>query len=99
MDAIFLARGLVEKNANALQESPLILLALDWAKAFDSICPQALVESLKRFGVTLKMLHVIESIYTNRVFCVAGAGVTSEYHEQKFGICQGCPLSPFLFGG
>ena len=57
MDAIFLARRLVE-NANAVQESPLILLALDWAKAFDSICPRALIEGLKRVGVPLKMLNV-----------------------------------------
>ena len=42
-------------------------------------------------------VSVVEDIYSRRSFRVKDCGVTSERHEQKFGICQGCPLSPFLF--
>ena len=43
------------------------------------------------------MLEIIRAIYSNRVFEVRDAGYTSGPHIQHFGICQGCPLSPFLF--
>ena len=97
MDAIFLARRLIEES-NALQNKPLLMLALDWAKAFDSICPDALCESLERFGIPSKFLQVVRAIYTDRRFFVSDAGQKSEFRKQEFGICQGCPLSPFLFG-
>ncbi|CAE8632912.1 unnamed protein product [Polarella glacialis] len=97
MDAIFLARRFVE-DTNISKDRSLIMLALDWAKAFDSISPAGLILSLSRFGIPDKFLKVVQSIYTDRCFFVSDAGVTSELHPQKFGICQGCPLSPFLFG-
>ena len=40
---------------------------------------------------------IVASIYSNRTFKVRDAGSTSTEHVQHFGICQGCPLSPFLF--
>eukprot|EP00959_Pyramimonas_sp_CCMP1952_P466226 9489631-Pyramimonas_sp.AAC.1 len=48
-DAIFLARRVIEE-AWATKGGSAALLALDWAKAFDSISPEALSVSLKRFG-------------------------------------------------
>lgn len=95
-DALFLARRMIEQ-AWEQKEGKLILLALDWAKAFDSISPDALVSALARFGVPIHMLRVIRAIYDNRVFQVRDAGCMSGSHPQRFGICQGCPLSPFLF--
>ena len=74
------------------------LLALDWAKAFDSINPQALLMSLRRFGLPDHVLNVISSIYSDRQFFVEECGVRSCAAPQSSGICQGCPLSPFLFG-
>ena len=74
------------------------MLALDWAKAFDSVSPESLQQALRRFGASGKMLAIISAIYTDRHFFVEDAGVKSPNHPQHFGICQGCPLSPFLFG-
>ena len=95
-DALFLARRLIERAWES-KDGKLIFLALDWAKAFDSIAPDALLTALKRFGVTSQMLSVIGAIYSNREFRVQDAGNTSGRHQQHYGICQGCPLSPFLF--
>ena len=95
-DALFLARRLIER-AWDLKDGMLVFLALDWAKAFDSISPDALLEALRRFGVPACMLKVISSIYSSRRFQVRDAGCTSKPHPRRFGICQGCPLSPFLF--
>ena len=95
LDAVFLARRAIE-DANAIKDKTLMMLALDWAKAFDCISPQALIKALARFGLPEKILAVISGIYTNRKFYVSDAGVTSQAHTQEYGICQGCPLSPFL---
>ncbi len=73
------------------------LLALDWRKAFDSIDPAALLNALRRFGLPPHFLRVVDAIYTDRSFVVKDSGHTSEARKQFSGICQGCPLSPFLF--
>ena len=73
------------------------LLALDWRKAFDSINPSSLLQALRIFGIPDQFVDMIQSIYTDRCFRVSECGVTSERHLQQSGICQGCPLSPFLF--
>ena len=72
-------------------------VALDWAKAFDSIFPEALTRALRRFGCPLKLVSVIGAIYENRTFVVQDNGICSNPKTQHYGICQGCPLSPFLF--
>jgi hypothetical protein len=95
-DAILLARRAIEQ-AWELKDGKVILLALDWAKAFDSVSPAGLIESLRRFGIPAPFRDMISSIYTDRRFIVKDAGETSSWYNQSYGICQGCPLSPFLF--
>ena len=43
------------------------------------------------------MIKVIEALYKEPRFQVEIEGVSSEWKEQKAGIRQGCPLSPYLF--
>ena len=95
-DAIFVARRMMERCHNSKDQS-MILLALDWAKAFDSIDPASLIQALRRFGLPQHYLDMIANIYTNREFVVVDHGNKSQTHRQLFGISQGCPLSPFLF--
>ena len=73
------------------------LVALDWAKAFDSINAEASISALKRFGVPPKMLRIIEHLYGDRLFKVVDSTAHSSMRHQNSGISQGCPLSPFLF--
>ena len=95
-DALFIARRKVE-NAWARKDGNLLLLALDWAKAFDSISPAGLVNAMSRFGIPYHFCSVVRSIYNGRHFMVRDGGATSHQHPQCFGSSQGCPLSPFLF--
>jgi hypothetical protein len=74
-----------------------MVLALDWAKAFDSISPSAMIVALRRFGVTEHVLRVTQAIYSERSFKVVDCSQKSRQHAQNAGISQGCPLSPFLF--
>ena len=43
------------------------------------------------------MIRIILTLYRKPQFRVRHGTETSETHEQKFGIRQGCPLSPYLF--
>ena len=73
------------------------MLALDWAKAFNSVSPAALAKALLRFGLPRHFVTVVEAIYKDRLFFVSDKFSESAKHPQMFGISQGCPLSPFLF--
>ena len=79
------------------RDGTLVLLALNWAKAFDSISPTALLSALGRFGIPATVRRFIQAIYNHRTFTVQASGCKSAVHVQHFGISQGCPLSPFLF--
>jgi len=95
-DALFLIRRKLERVWNAKDEKAW-LLALDWAKAFDSIAPESLLSALARFGLPAHFVEVIHAIYAKREFFVHECGVDSDMRSQKSGISQGCPLSPYLF--
>ena len=53
VDAIFVARHLIEPA--------YLLLSLDWAKAFDSVAPGALVNALQRFGIPTHFCRVVQA--------------------------------------
>ncbi len=94
-DALLVTRRLLDYTW-ASSNASAIFLALDWAKAFDSICPASLSKALLRFGIPAEFVAMVDSIYENRRFYVAEAFQKSSVHLQHFGISQGCPLSPFL---
>ena len=95
-DALFLARRFIDK-ATAQRDGKLAMLALDWAKAFDSISPAALMHALHRFGIPQHFVDMIHAIYSSRMFFVHDQQHSSDAKHQHFGISQGCPLSPMLF--
>ena len=95
-DALFIIRRMME-DAWSRKDGSLLLLALDWSRAFDSLAPQGILNCLRRFGVSEHMRSIIANIYSNRNFYVADSLGKSDVHPQEFGISQGCPLSLFLF--
>eukprot|EP00959_Pyramimonas_sp_CCMP1952_P185607 3880685-Pyramimonas_sp.AAC.1 len=64
-DTVFVARRVIE-DAWATMSGSTMLLALDWAKAFDSVAPDALVTSLKRFGCPNEFVDMVKSICNAR---------------------------------
>ena len=95
-DALFIIRRIIDRLADDPKLNG-IFLALDWAKAFDSIAPTTLIEALQRFGLPQDFTDMIAAIYSDRIFRIEESGISSAIHTQAFGISQGCPLSPFLF--
>lgn len=74
-----------------------ILVALHYAKAFDTIRWDLIHKAIKmfRFGdlVSKSVKMLFESIKT----CVFNAGYSSGFFYTERGICQGCCCSPGLF--
>jgi hypothetical protein len=71
----FLTRRLLDA-ARAKKDDKLMFLALDWAKAFDSVSPCGLFAALSRFGIPDQFISVIKAIYRDRIFTVKDAGST-----------------------
>ena len=95
-DAVFAVRRRIDA-ALAMRDGRIGMVALDWRKAFDAISVEALLVSLKRFGLPPKLLRMIQHIYADRRFRVVDTSSKSCERPQRSGISQGCPLSPFLF--
>ena len=95
-DALTLTRRMVDA-AHQDRDDGLVLLLLDWAKAFDRVKRQSMMSALKRFGIPGVMVQVIDSIYTDRRFLIQDHAGQSGAHPQATGIAQGCPLWPYLF--
>ena len=95
-DAIYTARRRIEL-ALAQRNGQLSLLALDWAKAFDSVNVDSMLDALRRFGVPANFIGCIESLMRNRHFYVRDCGACSSERPQLSGITQGCTLSPLVF--
>eukprot|EP00959_Pyramimonas_sp_CCMP1952_P146527 3067067-Pyramimonas_sp.AAC.1 len=70
---------------------------LDWSKAFDRLKPDCMRQVLERFGVPQCFVNMVESIYAARYFIIVDHTGHSSHRQQRAGIAQGCPLSPYLF--
>ena len=81
----------------SLADGKLMMVLLDWRKAFDRVSGEAMLSALRRFGLPPDIVKMIHGIYTDRVFSVSDAGQESKPRVQGSGISQGCPLSPYLF--
>ena len=75
-DALFAARRIID-HFWATSTGSCTLLALDWAKAFDSISPYHLCKALERFGLPDEMIIMIRVIYSNRKFVVKDSNFSS----------------------
>ena len=94
-EPIFIARRIQEMaERHGLQ---LYMLALDYSKAFDSIPHDKLMESLRRMGAPTHMTRLVELLYVSPKFRIKIPEGISDEFEQKIGIRQGCPLSPYLY--
>ena len=79
------------------QGTNIMLVLLDWEKAFGRIDQSNLIQVLQLLSVPQNIVNTIQNIYRNAKLRVVRGDVYSTFRIQRSGIRQGCPLSPYLF--
>ena len=77
----------------------MILLFLDYEKAFDSVHQETLEKILRHYGVPGELINMIKFMYmyNNNQCAVEDGGRLLDWFIVKFGVKQGCNMSGFLF--
>ena len=78
-------------------KKPVYAIFVDFKKAFDSVCRQALFYKMAKLGITGKFYGVLKDMYSNSYAYVKLAGHLSKKFKISKGTEQGHPLSPDLF--
>lgn len=93
---IEILRGLI-RHCKTEHSSPLAVVSIDFAQAFDSISHGHLLVALGAIKVDPHVVELIQQLYTDGVTSVEiGDGCTPDV-GLKVGVKQGDPLSPLLF--
>jgi hypothetical protein len=95
LDNTFLAQEAQEWVEENNQD--LVLLLLNFEKAFDRIEWSFLFEALARIGFCSKWIRWVNSLYTSASSTIKLNGVEGSAFPLAKSVRQGCPLSPYLF--
>ena len=79
------------------KNKPRALIALDFAKAFDTLSKKCIVQSLETFNFGPRFIGFVKTIMKDTESCIINGGWISDRFNTERGIRQGCPLSPLLF--
>src|SRR6185295_15905866 len=75
----------------------LYMCFIDLRKAYDSVNRDLLWRVMREYGVSEKIVRIVNSLYENTRAQVRVNGSLSEFLSLKTGVKQGCVLSPLLF--
>ncbi len=101
----YLKTRYIGENIRLLQEvtffseqtrNNIILLSIDFEKAFDSLNWNFLFAALKHVNFGDKIIQYIKMLYKNIESTVINNGNTGDYFRLERGVRQGCSLSAYL---
>lgn len=78
-------------------DQDLVLLLLDFEKAYNRISWTFLEETLVALGFSSKWISWVQTLYCGTEVSVLVNGVLGEAFELQRSVRQGCPLAPYLF--
>ena len=78
-------------------DTPGVLLFLDFKKAFDSISREYLIAALEAHNFGPEFITWVKVIYNDTSSCLIQNGNVSAFFSLEKGVRQGCPLSALLF--
>ena len=84
-------------NYTDTEQIPVLLLFVDFEKAFDSVEWSFMEKTLKYYNFGPSLIAWIKLFYTDISSCIQNNGWASEFFTLGRGVRQGCPLSPYLF--
>ncbi|KAK3218473.1 hypothetical protein Dsin_012443 [Dipteronia sinensis] len=85
------------RNYNKDDGAPKCSLKVDLMKAFDTVEWDFLLETLAAFPVPSKVINWIKACITTPKFSISINGELAGFFHSKRGLCQGDPMSPYLF--
>ena len=82
----------------AKRKEELVITAIDFSKAYDSIKRHVIIETLKIYGISTEIINIIAELYKDdRVILQVGGEKIKKEVKPTSGIRQGCTLSATLF--
>ena len=78
-------------------KKPVFAIFVDFKKAFDSVCRQALFYKMAKLGITGKFYDILRNLYSNSSAYIKLSSHISNKFDIAKGTEQGHPLSPDLF--
>ena len=91
VDSLFIMNSCIQNEINK-RNGRLLAFFVDFRTAFDTVNRNILWETLRKLQVPEHILVVLENMYGEVYYTVAGTKFQSH-----IGLKQGCPLSPLLF--
>ena len=74
-----------------------MIISIDAEKAFDKVQHPFLIKTLTKMSIEGTYLNIVKTIYDKPTANITIDGEKVKVFPLKFGIRQGCPLSPLLF--
>ena len=94
-EGIFSFNILAQKHIE--YQKDLYICFIDYAKAFDKVKHENLIDCLKQIGLDSKDIRVIANLYWFQQAAIRVDNEVSDYTPIQRGVRQGCVLSPLLF--
>ena len=80
-----------------IEKNPGLPLFIDFEIAFDTLEWPFLEKTLKYYNFGDSLILWIKLFYTDISSSIQNNGWSSDFFNLSRGVCQGCPLSPYLF--
>ena len=95
MDQIFILRNILEQTNE--WNATLYIHFVDFKQAFDSVHRDSLWIIMRQYGIPMKLIQIVKTLYEDFQCAVVVEGETTDWFPVETGVKQGCCMSGFLF--